>query len=332
MNAGVHIREAQPDDRAGILRLRSTVFADQDLEKLAPEFWDWEFRSAPAGPGRVFVAEAGGEIVCHFAVIPQMYEARIPLPGALAVDAMTHPAFRRERIFRRLVAFASDRLREEFQVAIAFQIRQQVLPGMIAGGWQPQETVPVLVKPLSLLGLARDFGLPLRERAGYRQTPPVPHLRALTDPDLEKLDALVAVSSPRQPRTAAFLRWRYRSSPGRRYDLRGLFDGDALRAFVVSRDTVLRRMRTLAIADAGASDAASMRQLLGSVCREAAMRRTSLAAALMSPAHPAYAFLRSSGFFRGPHRFRLLTQTFNDSARSATATAWSLTWGDTDHL
>jgi hypothetical protein len=332
MSAELHFREAGPADRDGILRLRSIVFHEEDREKLAPEFWDWEFTSGPAGPGRAFVAEAGREIVGHFAVIPQRYEAGTPLSGALGVDAMTHPDFRRARVFRRLVAFASDRLKHEFQVAIAFQIRQQVLPGMVAGGWRPAATVPVLLRPLSWLGLARDFGLPVRERTGTRRTRPVPHVRPLTSADLEKLDPLVAVPNPRQPRTAAFVRWRYLSSPGRHYDLRGLFDMGELRAFVISRETVLRGMRTLAIADAGATDAATMKQLLGSVCGEAAVRGTSLAAALMSPVHPSYAFLRRSGFFLGPHRFRLLLQTFDDRLRDVTARGWSLTWGDTDHL
>lgn len=332
MSGGVHFREAGPDDREGILRLRSIVFPKEDLEKRAADFWDWEFTSGPAGPGRAFVVEAERAIVGHFAVIPQQYEAGISLSGGLAVDAMTHPDFRREGVFRRLVTFASERLRQEFQVAIAFQIRQQVLPGMMAGGWQPADTVPVLLRPVSWAGVARDLGLPLRPRAGKRPARRVASIRPLTGADLEMLDPLVAISNPRQPRTAAFVRWRYLSSPGRHYNLLGLFDMDELRAFVVTRDTVLRGMRTVAIADGGASDLAAMRDLLGFVCDEAARRGISLAAALMSPAHPSYAAFKSSGFFRGPHRFRLLMQTFDDRLRTVTADAWSLTWGDTDHL
>lgn len=334
MTAQMHFREGGPKDRDAILRLRSIVFPDEDLEKQSPEFWDWEFASAPGGSGRIFVAEVDGEIVGHFGVVPQQYEAGMALSGGLAVDVMTHPDFRRARVFARLAAFASERLRENLQIAIAFQIRQQVLPGMLTGGWRTGEAVPVVLKPLSWLGIAKDLGLPVRPRTRRAGSRSDPHIRGLTEDDLGALDTLVAVRNPRQPRTPAFLRWRYCSHPAWRYDLRGYFQDDRLRAFIISRETILRGMRTLAILDAGtaASDPAPLSDLLRSVCREASDHGTSLAAALLSAAHPAARVFKRYGFFRGPHRFRLLLQPFDESLGAIQESGWSLTWGDTDHV
>jgi GNAT superfamily N-acetyltransferase len=331
----IHFREGTVGDRDAILALRELVFPDEDREKRHADFWQWEFVDGYAGGGRLFVAEVADKIVGHFAFVPQYYTAGESVRGALAVDVMTHPDFRRQRVFSRLAAFSADRLRNEFQVITAFQIREPVMGGMLAGGWRAALGIPILLKPLSLRGIARDFGLPFGAHAtetvedGAEES-----IRPIVDSDFDQVDALLATTSIRQSRTVEFLVWRYRRNPHWSYKLEGFFEREKLRAFLIYRDTVLRGLRSLAIADAGVAPGndSSLKRLIKHVCRRGRRRALAVAAALISRHHPAYRAMRKNGFMPGPHRFRLLLQVFDERLRWVSDTPWSLTWGDTDHL
>lgn len=328
----IHFREGTGADRDAILELRRLAFRDEDIEKPHADFWEWQFVDGYAGPGRFFVAESADTIVGHFAFVPQTYAARgEDIRGALACDVMTHPDFRRQRVFSRLAAFAADRLKDDFRIITAFQIREQVLPGMVSGGWTAATETEVLLKPLSLRGIARDLGLPFG--AAIRDTPPdrIASIRPLTPRDLDQVDAFLSTDAVRQPRTAEFLSWRYGRNPYWSYQQDGFFEGEKLLAFVVHRETELKGLRTLAIAEAG-GDARHLRPMIMHACKHGRQRNLAVAASLMSREHPAYRALRRSGFFPGPHRFRLLLQVFDERLRWMHQAPWSLSWGDTDHL
>ncbi|HEX6178224.1 MAG TPA: GNAT family N-acetyltransferase [Thermoanaerobaculia bacterium] len=320
-------READRSDRDAILALRRSAFAGEDAEKQQIEFWDWEF-GGYAGAARTFVAETAGRIVAHIGFIPQQYSMPETVAGALAVDAMTHPEYRRRSIFSKLTAYAAQRLRSEFQVVTAFQIRPAVLPGMQAGGWRIAADCPILIRPLSIVRFAADVA---HRKTRFEQRPSGPSnvsVRRLDREDLNAVGPLVAAVGVNQPRTRQFLEWRYMTNPAWRYDIEGAFEERKLRAFVVHRPTTLRGVRALAIADAG-GDGASLRSLLRDVIRRAKASGASVAAALVTDAHPAAAAFRASGFWRGPHRFHLLVQAFDARLDGRD---WSLIWGDTDHL
>ncbi|HEY3052807.1 MAG TPA: GNAT family N-acetyltransferase [Thermoanaerobaculia bacterium] len=328
----IHFREGTRSDRDAILALRELAFADEDREKQRADFWEWEFVNGYAGAGRVFIAEAEDKVVGHFAFVPQMYDS---IRGALAVDVMTHPEFRRQKVFSRLAAYAANRLRDEFPVISAFQIRETVMAGMIAGGWRGALALPVLLKPLSLRGLARDFGLPFGSRLSDAiEERARDAIRPIAESDFDQIDALLATPKPRQRRSAEFVVWRYKRNPHWRYELEGFFEGDKLRAFLIHRETILRGLQTLAIADAGVlrGRETALRQLIKHACRRGRRRKLAVAAALVSRHHPAYRTLRRSGFMAGPHRFRLLLQVFDERLRWLNDAPWSLSWGDTDHL
>ena len=320
-------REAGRADRDAILALRRAAFPGQDVDKQDHDFWEWQF-DGYAGRARIFVAEAGGAIVAHIGFIPQRYAKPEGVAGALAIDAMTHPDYRRRRIFSRLTAYAAQRLRSEFQVVTAFQIRSAVLPGMQAGGWRIAAECPVLIRPLAMLRFAADLA---RRKTTFEGRPPAPSatsVRRLNRGELDAIDGITGGSGVTQPRTRDFLEWRYMRSPAWRYDVEGLFEDGRLQSFVVHRPSTLRGVRALAIADAG-GEAASLRVLLRDVLRRGKAAGASVAAALVTEAHPAAAAFRAVGFLRGPHRFHLLVQAFDARVEGL---GWSLMWGDTDHL
>jgi Acetyltransferase (GNAT) domain len=293
-------REGTPADRDAILDLRRIAFPGEFLQKQHADFWEWEFVRGPAGPGRTFVVEADNRIVAHLGFVPQRYD----VSAVLAVDAMVDPGFRRRRAFSELATFAAARLRRDFQVAIGFQIRRISLPGMLAGGWTVAGQVPVLLRP-TFMGKTSDA--------------------VKSVDDLQLLDDMLATDAIRQKRTAEFLRWRYLENPHWRHTIEGWFAGDRPIAFIVHRETVLRGVPTLAIADAG-GDEEAVRKLVRHAC---ARSRVLLAAAFFSRAHPAWRAIRRSGFVPGPHRFNLLVQVFDEDVRLG---PWSLSWGDTDHV
>lgn len=331
MTEGIHFREGDRADRDGILALRKLAFPDEDVEKQRPSYWDWEFVAGYAGPGRVFVAECGGRIVAHFAFVPQRYRTSAgDAAGALAVDVMTDPAHRRQGVFSELARFAAARLRSDFDLVLAFQIRKAVLGGMVAGGWRPVASAPVVLRPLSIVNVIRDLARGADGSASIIE-PSSADVRPLTVRELAPLaDGFRGTG---QPRTPAFLDWRYSSNPHSPYAMEGWFAGSELRAFLVHRPAVLKGMSTLAIVDGGArhGDDESLRELIADVCRRA-RRSVALAAALVSTSHPLHRALRRSGFFAGPHRFNVLAQAFNARFEQVLHEPWSLSWGDTDHL
>ena len=320
MTAPIEIREGSKADRDAILALRRLAFPDDDVEKQSAQFWEWEF-----GKGRVFVAGSAGTIVGHGGFVRQEFVSGETLKSALFVDAMTHPDYRRQKLFSRVASFAAGHLQDDVDLITAFQIRKPVLGAMLSSGWRPVAKIPVLLKPISLLNLLR---LPVARSPVVSAST----MRPLQDGDLPQIDALLQTQAVRQPRTAEFIRWRYLSNPAWRYDIDGAFDGDRLRSFIIHRVTTLRGIPTVALVDFG-GDPTSFQPLLRHVFDQAKSGGIGLAAALVSRDHPAYGLLRRGGFFPGPHRFRLLLQVFRDRlTRLYDDEPWSISWGDTDHV
>ena len=142
--------------------LRRRCFPEDEIEK--------------PHPSRCFVAEAEGRAVAHLGFIPQTYViGGEEYAGALAVEAMTDPAYRKQGLFRRVAEFARDVIKSDYALSTAWQIRPAVLGAIIAAGWQPILKAPVFVRPRlgvggwGLQGPSRDEVL--REYAHVRLAP-----------------------------------------------------------------------------------------------------------------------------------------------------------------
>lgn len=305
------LREATPADRDAILALRARCFPGDDPEKREPRFWEWEFRH-----GRLFVAEERGRVVAHLGFIGQTYIiGGVRTPSLLGVDAMSDPEYRGRRLFGQVAAFAAQVLARDTAFSGAWQIRKAVAGGIQAGGWAAVDGARVLIRPFTT-AFGGD-GAPTSDVEAM----------AATARDFY-LDAYVE-------RTPAWLRWRYIENPLWRYDVAATAG-----AWLVTRRTRLKGIDTLAIVDVawrrGRSHEA--RALLARALRTA---RTTLAATLVTRAHPAYGWFLRRGFVPGPHRFRFLVNDFSGNllqprggAHGAPAAPprWALLWGDTDHL
>lgn len=296
------LREATTGDRDAILALRARCFPGDDPEKLNPRFWQWEF-----GKGRMFVAEDQGRVAAHMGFIAQSYLAGgVRTPSLLAVDAMTDPDYRGQALFGRVASHARDVLKDAVAFSGAWQIRKAVVSGVSAGGWKAVDGARVLIRPFVL-----SFG------GDGAPTSDVQAMSAIAREFFAGVDLHVE-------RTPEWLRWRYFENPLWHYDVTAT-DG----AWLVTRRTKLKGIDTLAVVDVAwrQGRARDARALLSRALRSA---RTTLAATLVTPAHPAHGWFLRRGFLPGPHRFNFLVNDFGHASLATLSTA--LTWGDTDHL
>lgn len=346
------LREAGEGDRAAILALRQRVFAAEDPEKLQPEFWDWEFLSGPEGRARMFVADAAGLVAGHYAMIPQDFVFNgTAAKGAIVVDLMTHPDYRRQGIFNRVDRFARDATAAQLDFACAYPIRKESLGGFITLGWKLEFTIPVLVRPLDWSAIARRFGVPLGSAIAAGALPWrglrklfAPSLRGdesvreLTVSDCEAMAALatrgLAGMDVHRQRSAAFFRWRLFDSPVWKYRVTGLFQHGILRAFVASRRASLLGTDSLALVDLAAEPEADreLAILLDSLMRDATTAGQAVAGAMVTRGNRYSRALRRAGFYPGPHKFSLILASESPvfQERASAARSWYLSWADTD--
>lgn len=294
-------REATSDDASAVLALSRRCFPSDDEEKKDPRFRDWEYRH-----GRSFLADDEGRVVAHLGMIPQSVVIDgAAVPAVLAVDAMTDPDYRGRRLFSQVAKYAADAVRNEVGLSTAWQIRKSVLGGIVAAGWSVTDGARVLIRPFALLST-------MGKATGERTTD-VAHLATI---------ARAMFDGAHVERSAEYLRWRYLDSALWQYRITATDN-----AWLVTRVTTLKGFTTLAVVDIawrpGASSEAS-----GLLSRAFRGARTTLAATLVTRAHPAYGWFLRHGFLPGPHRFHLLVQAF----RPLPSLRWQLAWGDTDHL
>lgn len=171
--------------------------------------------------------------------------------------------------------------------------------------------------PLVTAFQIRKAVLPGMLRAGWQEAAVAP---VLLRPALASLPLPVRARSA----TAELVHDEHRFAGGWTYTTRR--DGDA---WLISRDSTLKGIRTHALVDFG-GDAIALRRLILDAVHDARRRGLPLAAALITRDHPHFATLARCGFMRGPHRFRLLAQSFD--AGIDVRQRWAITWAATDHV
>ena len=309
------VRPYEEGDELELVRFLGGPFA----HGAGVEHWRWKLRHAAAEPANVWLATANGKAVFHYGGIPLRFALAGPVVTAMvSVDALTAPEFRRRGLLTQGVtrAFANWRAR-----GVAFTLglpNEQWGSRTAAAGWQRLFPLQWLVRPLRPeVFAARRFGLPWLRHASVLSRVWGGWLngRLRADPRLEfrdvaraddafdrfwqrcKADAVFSAV-----RDAAWVQWRFLSSPARKYDVvlayrngepvgyrathiaRGAEKTSAFLAELVAlNDDEPARASLLAGAVAGAHEAGA--DVLG---------------ALAVPGTALYATLRRAGFLRGP--------------------------------
>lgn len=101
LQPGLSFRAYSDGDESGVFELWKATHAGVRCEwDMWLADWRWKFEENPAGRGIIWVAEDGGRIVGHYAVIPVLVRVGTETQVMYqSVDTMTHPDYRRRGVF-----------------------------------------------------------------------------------------------------------------------------------------------------------------------------------------------------------------------------------------
>ena len=244
----VSVRYHDPADHEAYLALLRQGL-DPDF---AVERFQWLHQRGPWGPSRLVVCEAAGKLVGGYAVMPRRGE-RDGRSLALArdLDPVVLPEWRGRGLFGRMLDHAVATM-SGFDLHYNFANAASA-PGFRRHGWR--DAGPLLdaawqtgvARPLSA-----ELPLWLLGRLTPRRRAPVREL------DTAAVDTMLAAppGAPPAPgrvrveRSAAYLHWRYREHPWRRYRW-FLAETDPPLAAVVSHDPHRRRLLVMELLGGG---------------------------------------------------------------------------------
>ena len=196
------IRPYLPGDELGIVHLFSTVFHHE----LSLAAWQWKY-FRDDNPPPVFVAEADGQIVCHYGALHQRLSWEGKEVGAWdIVDVMCHPRYQGRGLFRRTAqAFIAQLCTQQDICIYGFPGERHRRLGELLIGYEPIAPVYKLQKTFSSGSSVFPAGAVV-----LRSLPPDwdSHWHGL-----EKRFNLIAI------RDRHALTWRYLRRPERRYRL-----------------------------------------------------------------------------------------------------------------
>jgi GNAT superfamily N-acetyltransferase len=350
-------RESGSDDVPRILELRRVAFPEDELDKLDPAFWKWEFQDGPAGPAVIHVGEVEGDFAAHVAVIPARWRiAGRDTTVSISVDVMTHPRHRRKKIFATLLRntlLAAGRRGIPF--TYVFVIREASRQGALGIGFEELMTVPVVAKPISfrrvlarwlrhdtLCLLAAGLAQPLyrlyclasgRPRADRWVT--VRETREFDERFTRFFDQASAPHEIVQIRDAAYLTWRYLRNPFRSYRLLVAERHGELVGFAALRRCKIFGLQTGMFVDLLClpGDTGASQKLLQVGEDMLRSEGVDLVGHLCPREGLYWSLLRRNGYLKSPYAYSFIVHVNrSDFAREAIwdPRKWFVSWGDTD--
>jgi hypothetical protein len=354
-------RPYRPGDEEGILQLRRLVFGEVDAPRNTVEYWRWEYVDAPAGRATIWVGEAEGSIVGHYAIRPvKMQHRGEPVLGSTSIDAMTHPHYRRESVFATLGQRAYAELAQDGPALTYIFPRKISMAGSIAKfDWKYLCALSVFVKPIDVNAVVERFisgrailapvravsrvllGLVYKGRRRHPQERG--EVRWLERFD-DRVDRFWAQLAPRYPiavvRDSSYLNWRYFDNPSRDYRALAAERGGDIISYAILRRMEQFGLRGGMIVDLGALPGcegalAALLDRAEELFREEQM---DVMACLVNGDERYVQLLRQRGFRPLPSRLGFKQWYFGyrinnprlDEEVCADRSNWFLTFGDTD--
>jgi GNAT superfamily N-acetyltransferase len=298
----IRFRLFQPSDRQGLLDLFEAVYAGAARRKTSA--WRYLDRS-PVRPwisvaeadGRIIGAQPGHEVAVRIEGVVHR--------GALLLDVMTHPDYRRRGVFAGVVETLRRSCHEHGLHVLLTTPNEAAARGFRRlPAWTPLGEMCPLVCPLDLAGLVS----PSMARRGKRDSGPLPvRVSDRLDTPLDGLCEAFATSAPLMiVRDPDFLHWRFSEASGRGYrffthDVQGRCDGLAVTAPGALLGRSLLLLVEVMIDEPGG---AALDPLLRAVRRQGLEAGASAVLIYLPPHSPLIPFLRRRGFWRVPRILR----------------------------
>lgn len=339
----ITLRRATREDTAAIAALLGQSYDANP--KADPAVLEWQYWDNPYGPARSWVAQSAGELVGHWAAVPvPVLVAGRAVAAAKGVDIATHPAHRRHGVFRQVARALLDDCRGQVEVLLTHP-NPNSAGAVGAAGARLVGTARAHVRPLEDAFLARRAHLPhvlvgLARRTAFPDRKPAEEPARTRGPaeDLDDLWERVARSRPTGiVRDLAWWRWRYQQRPGAAYDYVEVRRDGTLSGAAVC--TVQERYggRFALVLEFIADDRPAARGLVHGLSVLGRARGAAGLVAVALPGGAQAATLRAAGLRRlprllEPQPLRVMVAVPGGDPEGVASLAWSMSWGDLDHL
>lgn len=289
---------ARPDDAGAILTLNRLIYGPHDILATPADF-AWRCDQNPAGQATIPVVRGEqGQVVGFIWLVPlhMRIKGRDCL-GAAGTNLVIQPEYRQSFAYVKLVR-RFDQAFQDLGIPLHYSFisegkYNQLLkraPGQAA-------TIPLLVKPL-----APSF-IPARSPVSRDEIT----VQAVNQfgPSLDQFWSRVQDRYPAMAvRSSAFLAWRFREFPERRYRVLVAQQGDRVLGYAVVRRSTIRGIKTGLVMDLLVEDGAAGETAGHCLMAEAEAfflaEGMPLAVGLMMPHAAEYRVLRRAGYIRWP--------------------------------
>lgn len=309
------VRPFKDGDEHELVRFLGGPFAHE----AGLQHWRWKLRHSPTQAANVWLATAEAKPVFHYGGIPLRFRLDGPVVTAMvSVDALTAPDFRRRGLLTQGAARAFAEWRAH-DVAFTLGLPNEQWGSRTAAvGWQRLFPLQWLVLPLRPeVFAARRLGMPWLRYASVASRVWGRWLanRIRRDPAIEFRDVVHAGDAFdalwrrcatdtmfSAVRDAAWVQWRFLSSPVRKYDVVLAYRGGepvGYRAMHVAKSDD-KTSAFLAEVVSPMFDEAALESLLAGAVASAHAADADILAALAVPGTAQHASLRRAGFLRGP--------------------------------
>ncbi|MFQ5890747.1 MAG: GNAT family N-acetyltransferase [Gemmatimonadota bacterium] len=319
MNHRIRFRLYDPSDRQRFLTLLEAVYGEAHGAKTSA----WRYLDHPLTSATISLAEIDGRVVgaqpsYEIAVQVNGRDAR----GAVLLDVMTHPAYRRRGVFAGVVEHLRLSCREQGIRVLLTTPNQAAARGFETfSAWRPLGELSPLVLPVDTVGLLAGtagwrrllapLSAPRRDLGGAgggRESLPddIQVSEDLPDSVTTLLRRFARVAPSMIVRTPEFLRWRFRPSLGRRYRFVVDHSGGTARGLAVTGTGTLLGRRILFLVEliAAVPDAGTVSRLLHAARHLAREAEAAAILTYLPPHSPLLRALRSAGLWRVPRFLR----------------------------
>ena len=355
----LEIRLAENKDYDSIYSLfADNEFIEPNLDNLQfRERCNWQYVNNPPNIHYQWIAEGGGDIVAHYAMIPLPFikngrEAIAGIGSNLVIDENSRDGM----LFLRLQKhFLKKYINFDIDFTYSLVTRPGVLVVHLRTGFKKIGQLPVLIRPLKITKIFNHFVKISSLRALMHYPLKIAeallkfsYIRPSSNTLIEKvehftpsidnfLERFLSQYDYIAKRNSQILNWRFTSYPFRNYEIfQARRSGDIV-GYMVTRKMPMKDFESLAIVDLAClkGDVDAQRALLTKAHQLAVHYDVDVCASLQNPHLDLVKTMHRCGYLNSPESFTLCTHEVagsDDLMNESTFPHWFVSWFDNDYV